>query len=178
MIFRPRLLPAAFLFLPLVLGAQMRFDVKARAGAPAGAAFERAFKDQNAPRLECQVRSQPARLSYDLQIFTGFEFTVPLRQFQPEKRGLLLNVFRVTPRKPEGEPVWFIRRWPVPELPKEVVAKGRNFLQLGGGFVVGPGDYQVDWLLLDAGNRGGFARWSRGRRAWGSRPAMWMTTGA
>lgn len=153
MIFRPRLLPAAFLFLPLALGAQMRFDVKAKAGAPAGAAFERAFKDRNAPRLECQVRSQPARLSYDLQIFTGFEFTVPLRQFQPEKRGLLLNVFRVTPRKPEGEPVWFIRRWPVPELPEKTVASRQNYLQLGGGFIVGPGDYQVDWLLLDAGDR-------------------------
>ncbi len=153
MIFRPRLLPAALLFLPLAVGAQTRFDVKGRAGAPVAAAFERALNNRNAPRLECQVRSQPARLSYDLQIFTGYEFTVPLRQFEAEKRGLLLNVFRVTPRKPEREPVWFLRRWPVPELPKEVVASGRNYLQLGGGFIVGPGEYQVDWLLLDADDR-------------------------
>ena len=49
MIFRPRLLPAALLFLPLAVGAQTRFDVKGRAGAPVAAAFERALNNRNAP---------------------------------------------------------------------------------------------------------------------------------
>ena len=89
----------------------------------------------------------------------------------------------MTPRKPEREPVWFLRRWPVPELPKEVVASGRNYLQLGGGFIVGPGEYQVDWLLLDADDRVCRKSWrirARESRAesLGSSPAMWTTTGA
>jgi hypothetical protein len=152
---RPRPLPWVLVLfvIPAFLGAQMRFDAGERAGSPVREAFDRAFHNRGAASLACEVRPQPARLSFDLQIFTGYEFTVPLRQFQAGKRGLLLNVFRVTPRKPEGEPVWFIRRWPVPQLPPTAVATRQNFFQLGGGFIVGPGDYQVDWILIDATDR-------------------------
>lgn len=135
------------------LGAQTRFDAEARSGRPVREAFERALEDRGMAGLECQLRTQPARLSFDLQIFTGYEFTLPLRQFGTGKQGLLLNVFRVTPKKPEGAPVWFVRRWPLPEFTEKTVESRRTYLQLGGGFIVGPGEYQVDWLLLDGRNR-------------------------
>lgn len=135
------------------LGAQTRFDAEAAAGRSVVGIFERALEDRSLEGLDCQVRTQPARLSFDLQIFTGYEFTLPLRQFAAGKQGLLLNVFRVTPNKPEGAPVWFVRRWPLPEFPEKSVQSRRTYLQLGGGFIVGPGEYQVDWLLLDGRDR-------------------------
>jgi hypothetical protein len=135
------------------LGAQTRFDAEAAAGRSVVGIFERALEDRSLEGLDCQVRTQPARLSFDLQIFTGYEFTLPLRQFEAGKQGLLLNVFRVTPNKPEGAAVWFVRRWPLPEFPEKSVQSRRTYLQLGGGFIVGPGEYQVDWLLLDGRDR-------------------------
>lgn len=151
---RARILSAALLLsVPFWLPAQMRFDVAAPAGRSAREAFERAFADKAAERLDCQVRAFPAQLSYDLQISASYEFLLPLRQFQGRRASTLLNVFRVTPRKPAGEPVWFIRRWPVRRIPEEMFVDKRLALQFGGGFLAGPGEYDVDWLLIDGEDR-------------------------
>lgn len=154
MYWRARILFAALLLgIPVCARAQMRFDAAGPAGRSAREAFDRAYTDKTKERLDCQVSTYPARLSYDLQISASYEFLLPLRQFQGKEPRTLLNVFRVTPRKPQGEPVWFIRRWPVRRIPAEMFVDKRLALQLGGGFLVGPGDYQVDWLLIDGEDR-------------------------
>lgn len=140
---------ALLVLLPAALAAQTRFDASSQAGRAAREVFERTFAAKSAAALACQVSTLPARLSYDLQISAGYEFLLPLRQFQGMGASQLLNVFRVTPRKPQGEPVWFVRRWPMREIPAGERVDKRLALLLGGGFVVGPGDYEVDWLVID-----------------------------
>lgn len=147
---------ALLLLLPAAapLAAQILFDPAVRSGVAVREAFERTFADRSLPRLDCAVRTTPARLSYDLQIYASFEFTLPFRQFADQKRrSVLLNVFRVTPRKPAGETRWFVRRWPLPPIPEKAAVDKRLAVQLGGGFIVGPGSYDVEWLLLDGADR-------------------------
>lgn len=150
---RPRPNALLLLLLPLSLPAQLLFDASSPNGRPVREAFDRTFDDRSLPRLDCTVRPIPARLSFDLRIFAGFEATLAYPQSQGARRPVLLNVFRVTPRKPAGEPRWFVRRWPLPAPPADARPNPRLQAQLGGGFLVGPGRYDIDWLVIDAQDR-------------------------
>ncbi|MCX6610782.1 MAG: acetyltransferase, partial [Acidobacteria bacterium] len=77
-----------------------------------------------------------------------FEVSVPMRELAGSE-NLLTIVFRVRPEgKPEADR-YFIQRVKVPELDEE--AKGEAFLQ--GGFDIGEGKYQVEWLMRDRAER-------------------------
>jgi len=98
--------------------------------------------------LPCKVEDTKALLGFDLKFHTGFEVSVPMRELAGSE-NLLTIVFRVRPEgKPEGDR-YFIQRIRVPQLDED--AKGDAFLQ--GGFDVGEGKYQVEWLMRDRAER-------------------------
>ena len=159
------LLAALGLFSAPPLAAQTRFDPGSAPGRPLREAFERTYADRSLAEMECRVGTFPAQLGYDLQISAGFEFLLPLRQFQGKNANALVNVFRVTPRKPAGEPVWFIRRWPLRPIPEGAAVDKRLSYQFSGGFLGGPGEYDVDWLPADGPDPGCPEGWSIKGRA-------------
>lgn len=69
--------------------------------------------------------------------------------------GWVEEVIRVTPASHE-KPVYLVERVAVPNFPPE--ANGLGWLS--GGFDLGPGRYQVDWMMHDSGGRGCSARWN------------------
>jgi hypothetical protein len=98
--------------------------------------------------LPCKVEDVKPLLGFDLKFHAGFEVTVPMRELAGSE-NLLTIVFRVRPEgKPEADR-YFIQRVKVPELDEE--AKGDAFLQ--GGFDIGEGKYQVEWLMRDRAER-------------------------
>jgi len=98
--------------------------------------------------LPCKVEDTKALLGFDLKFHAGFEVSVPMRELAGSE-NLLTIVFRVRPEgKPEGDR-YFIQRIRVPQLDED--AKGDAFLQ--GGFDVGEGKYQVEWLMRDRAER-------------------------
>lgn len=98
--------------------------------------------------LPCKVEDVKPLLGFDLKFHAGFEVTVPMRELAGSE-NLLTIVFRVRPEgKPEADR-YFIQRVKVPELDEE--AKGEAFLQ--GGFDIGEGKYQVEWLMRDRAER-------------------------
>jgi hypothetical protein len=94
--------------------------------------------------LPCKVEEVKPVLGFDLKFHSGFEVTVPMKELAGTE-NLLTIVFRVKPEgKPEAER-YFIQRVKVPKLEED--AKGDAFLT--GGFDLGEGKYEVEWLMRD-----------------------------
>jgi hypothetical protein len=64
-------------------------------------------------------------------------------------------VLRVTPENTEREPKYLVSGTGLPEVPKSNL-----HLELGGGFVVGEGRYQVDMIVADTSGRRCVSNWS------------------
>ena len=98
--------------------------------------------------LPCKVEDTKPILGFDLKFHAGFEVSVPMRELAGSE-NLLTIVFRVRPEGKSEGVRYFIQRVRVPELDED--AKGEAFLQ--GGFDVGEGKYQVEWLMRDRAER-------------------------
>ena len=98
--------------------------------------------------LPCKVEEVKPLLGFDLKFHSGFEVSVPMRELAGSE-NLLTIVFRVRPEGKADGDRYFIQRLKVPALEED--AKGDAFLQ--GGFDVGEGKYQIDWLMRDRTER-------------------------
>lgn len=139
--------------------AQMRFDPQGGTSSQTVEAFEVVLAKRGKPTLDCNIRTFNPNLGYDLQVWTGYQIGLPAKQFEPGRRATLLNVFRVTPTKPAGEPAWFLRRWDLPVIPPEIRNNKQVELTAGGGFRVGTGEYRVEWVLIDDQDRSCTKNW-------------------
>lgn len=117
----------------------------------------RAFpKPSGESRLECSVTPVPARLNLAFRFQAGYGIQVPARQFSGPAHQLH-TILRITPDEEERGPVWLgnsYRLPPIPEGTKKAAA------EIGGGFVVGEGNYRVDLLVVDDQNRWCLADWN------------------
>jgi hypothetical protein len=113
-------------------------------------------------------------LGFDLGFHAGFEVTVPFRALAGGG-NTLTAIFRVVPEGSEEEPTYFWQKWTVPALDED--AKGTASLH--GAFVVGEGNYQVDWLMRDGSDQfcSSFWRFSAGRRGKDRPVTLWVRPG-
>ncbi|MBK5293014.1 MAG: acetyltransferase [Acidobacteriia bacterium] len=99
--------------------------------------------------LPCTVSpNTKAFLGFDLRFHAGYDIGVPLRDLSGNE-NLLTILFRVNPKNRPEEKKYFIQRIRVPSIEED--AKGDAFLQ--GGFDIGEGNYHVDLLIRDRGER-------------------------
>ena len=98
--------------------------------------------------LPCKVEETKPILGFDLKFHSGFEVSVPMHELAGSE-NLLTIVFRVRPEGKSDGDRYFIQRIRVPQLDED--AKGEAFLQ--GGFDIGEGKYQVEWLMRDRAER-------------------------
>ncbi|HEY1338251.1 MAG TPA: acetyltransferase [Bryobacteraceae bacterium] len=111
----------------------------------------------------CSLTPLAPKLGFDLAYHAGYEAAIPLRDLG-EGRSALTVIFRVIPGRKEEKPVYFSQKWIVPPIDAE--AKGTALLR--GDFVLGEGNYEIDWLIRDPYERFCSAYWrvlaeSRGR---------------
>jgi hypothetical protein len=122
------------------------------------------------PELECKVTPIKPLLNYSFRFQTGYLVRMPIRNYQG-KAQRLLTFFRVTPRDKEREPSYFLSFAQLPKGPGSNVT-----IEFGGGYVVGEGEYRVDWVLADESGRVCTKNWSirakLGRKERGIRPGM------
>jgi len=104
--------------------------------------------------LPCSVKPVAPELGFDLAFHSGYEVAVPLRELAGPG-DTLTAIFRVVPQLPGGEPNYFSQKWVVP--PVEEGAQGTA--RLHGTFVLGEGNYLIDWLLRDHAERYCFLSW-------------------
>jgi hypothetical protein len=140
----------------VALLGQVPLPVSEHAGQHAFFRFTTAILDAPETRtsLPCDVRQLRPQLGYDLSFHTGYEVDIRLSDLAGNG-DILTTVFRVTPNTNTNTPVYFQQKWTVPAI--SAVADGKATLD--GAFRVGPGEYQVDWLIRDQSERICSAHW-------------------
>jgi hypothetical protein len=104
--------------------------------------------------VRCKVRLLSPKLGFDLGFHVGYQTDIQLRDFIGEG-DLRTVLFPVIPDNNVNAAVYFRQKWQVPVIPED--AKG--VVTLEGNFIVGPGDYRVDWLIRDRRDRACSAYW-------------------
>jgi len=98
--------------------------------------------------LPCTVTPSKPTVGFDLRFHAGYEVTVPLKELAGGEN--VLNIlFRVEPRDHLDQPTYFTQHIHVPVIEDD--AKGDAYLQ--GTFDLGEGQYHIDWLMRDRGER-------------------------
>jgi hypothetical protein len=69
-------------------------------------------------------------------------------------------MFRVRPASAPSQPTYFWHRFNIPAKPPQVTNLRKLEFSVGGGFLLGPGKYSVDWMLLDSTGRRCRQSWS------------------
>ncbi|HBY62353.1 MAG TPA: hypothetical protein DEH78_21225, partial [Solibacterales bacterium] len=138
-----RLLPA---LIAATAGAQVWVDPKLPDGRKAIERFESAWTLTNPDPLKCEVRPIQPMLTFSFRYQAGFFLTLPLYQMDPGGSQVTM-ITSVRPLQ-AAQPVYFLQSFKVPKFPFENVSK-RVAGEAGGGFYLGPGEYEVRWLLED-----------------------------
>ncbi len=98
--------------------------------------------------LPCTVTPSKPTVGFDLRFHAGYEVTVPLKELAGGENTLNI-LFRVEPRDHLDQPTYFTQHIHVPVIEDD--AKGDAYLQ--GTFDLGEGQYHIDWLMRDRGER-------------------------
>ncbi|HYK17732.1 MAG TPA: acetyltransferase [Bryobacteraceae bacterium] len=98
--------------------------------------------------LPCTVTPEKPTVGFDLRFHAGYQVTIPLKDLSGSEN--LLNIlFRVKSQDRPDQPIYFTQHIRVPAIEDD--AKGDAYLQ--GAFDLGEGEYHIDWLMRDRGER-------------------------
>jgi hypothetical protein len=139
--------------------AQVRIDPTTPDGGKLTANFDTQWKLPPTHPLKCELTRLAPALDYGLHLWAGYSATVSAAELgrQPEERAATL--FRVTPTKAPDRAAYFYQNVNIPRRPAGVDPR-KATLTVGGGFLLGPGRYRVDWLLLHSDGRSCRQSWS------------------
>ena len=120
--------------------------------------------------FSCQVTSDKPGLGFDLRFHSHYHVAVPLKVLA-DGGGWLQVLMRVTPAANREEPVYLVHRVSIPDAPPG--AKGDGVLS--GGFDLGLGRYQVDWMMRDGRGRVCSSHWALEAKLRGSQQDLPLT---
>ncbi|MDX2150850.1 MAG: hypothetical protein SFV54_08955 [Bryobacteraceae bacterium] len=109
--------------------------------------FESVFSKPSPNTLECELKPLDPSLTFSFRFETGFYLKLPLYQLDPSG-AQLVAVTSFRPAFGGGAPTYFYQTSRVPKFPTPVIHSSITG-ELGGGFYIGPGHYEVRWLLED-----------------------------
>jgi hypothetical protein len=98
--------------------------------------------------LNCSVTPDKPVLGFDLRFHAGFGVAIPLKELAGNENHLTI-LFRVTPDGRKDDATYFVQHFNVPSI--EENAGGEANLE--GDIDLGEGNYHVDWLMRDRGER-------------------------
>ena len=115
-----------------------------------------AVLESGEPRADfsCRVIPDKPELGFDLRFHADYRVIVPIKALADagSRLGVLL---RVTPAADIERPVYLGSRFTIPDV--SLGAKGEAML--AGGFDIGFGHYQVDWMMRDGRGRVCSSHW-------------------
>lgn len=146
--------------------AQTLMDPTAPQGAKLVEIFEadQAGKTTDGGPLKCEVVHLKPTLNFAFRYQAGFRVGVPLKQLGADNRTLFI-AFRIkaepSPDLPEPpKPSYFLQVIPIGKLPPQALNPKSKFQGVfDGGFFLGPGSYQVDWVMQDSRTRACRSSW-------------------
>lgn len=108
----------------------------------------------NEKPLECSVTPIKPSLNFAFRIQAGYTVRVPMNQFEGPGHGWIVLV-RLTPQEGDRKPVYLGSRTPLPDVPKNKVE-----VEMGGGYLLGEGRYDVRWMMVDDQDRACHKDWT------------------
>jgi hypothetical protein len=107
------------------------------------AALRNVEQTQAGPRVKCEVTPFRPLLNFGFRFQAGYTVRVPLNQYQGagHKLGMMT---RITPLDGSRKPVYLLDFVLLPHIPKTKAS-----LQIVGSYLLGEGDYSVEWTLFD-----------------------------
>jgi hypothetical protein len=96
--------------------------------------------------LRCEVTPIKPSLNFGFRFQAGYVVHVPMNQYSGAGHGWAM-LTRVTPEGGQ-QPVYLFSRVRLPPIPKTKVD-----IEVGGGYLLGEGRYDVEWTLLDDTDR-------------------------
>ncbi|MEO8128987.1 MAG: hypothetical protein ABI822_17925 [Bryobacteraceae bacterium] len=100
-----------------------------------------------AKTLKCDVTVIKPTLNFSFRFQAGYIATVPLKQYSGRGHGWVL-VTKITPEGPDAKPVHLVTAAGLPDIPKT-----NQQGEIGGGYLLGEGRYEVEWTLFDDAKR-------------------------
>jgi hypothetical protein len=97
-------------------------------------------------KLQCSIQPLRPTLNFGFRFQTGWVLRVPLSQFEGAGHRWAM-LAKVTPEG-EGKPVYLASSVSLPRVPKT-----RADAEVGGGFLLGEGNYRVEFLMADEKGR-------------------------
>lgn len=108
----------------------------------------------NEKPLECSVTPIKPALNFSFRIQAGYTVRIPMNQFEGRGHGWIM-LTRITPQWGDRKPVYLASRTPLPEVPKTKVE-----IEMGGGYLLGEGRYDVRWMMIDDQDRACHKDWT------------------
>jgi hypothetical protein len=93
--------------------------------------------------LRCEVTPIKPSLNFGFRFQAGYVVRVPMSQYSGPGHGWAM-LTRITPEGGGQQPVYLASRVRLPPIPKTKVD-----IEVGGGYLLGEGRYDVNWTLLD-----------------------------
>ena len=93
--------------------------------------------------LACSVTPIGPLLNYSLRIQAGYIVRVPMNQYFGPRHGWFM-LTQITPEGGDHKPVFLAARTRLPDVPKTKVE-----VEIGGGYLLGEGNYAVRWMMMD-----------------------------
>ncbi|HWC98698.1 MAG TPA: hypothetical protein VG456_18185 [Candidatus Sulfopaludibacter sp.] len=93
--------------------------------------------------LDCTVTPIHPQLNFSFRIQAGYMVRVPMGQYRGSGHSWI-SLMRITPHEGGGKPVFLGVRTRLPDVPKTNVE-----VEVGGGYLLGEGKYNVRWMMLD-----------------------------
>ena len=106
--------------------------------------------------LRCEITPIKPTLNYGFRFQAGYVVTIPLIQYSGKGNRLMI-LSRVTPKG--GKPVFFAQGLLLPEIPPDAPTNKQQ-IDTGGNYLMGEGQYDVDWLLVDNQRRVCRKKWT------------------
>ncbi|WP_031500415.1 hypothetical protein [Bryobacter aggregatus] len=105
-------------------------------------------------RLNCEIQPIPSRLSYNFQFWTGYDVLVPMREFASGGRDKPILMALEVISETNGKKSYFFAPAQLPRnAPPEAWTSKNTMMNLGGGFLTGPGRFRVSLLVADGQGR-------------------------
>src|SRR5260370_24185521 len=103
-------------------------------------------------RLLSDVYAARPTLNYSFRFQAGYCFRVPMKQYAGKGHAWKV-ITRITP--PSGNHLYLAAFHRLPAIPEKTKVE----FGIGGSYLLGEGDFQVDWYLVDDLNRVCAKKW-------------------
>ena len=130
---------------------QAQFVISSRRVAEVSKAYEPVAGE---PTQKCEISPIKPTLNYGFRYQAGYTMRTSMTDYVGKGHRLFLMT-RITPEAGEQKPVYMGQAFRLGEIPNN-----KSDMEIGGGYILGPGRYQVAWMLIDDSNRVCRKKWS------------------